>query len=123
MRTLPGPSLPTRMFRVRPPQRPAALFRVIVDELEIVVVPWAGMTSVNGTSVRCWQVSTWVRPRSDERPMGIRKAPMRAISANRERRTDGIRRTYRTFGIRERTCRNRGDAARPHLGGAQLRPG
>src|SRR5438270_13268995 len=123
--TLLAPSWPTRMSRRRPPHRPLACSRVMTAELEIVGWPCSGSSTVNGTFVACWHVSTCVRPCSDESRMGMRKAPSRAMSAIRERRTDGSTHSYRTLNGHERwrfrDGRGGGDGRAPER--LELQPG
>lgn len=58
-------------------------------ELTITGSPVSGVMRVKGISASESQVKTWVRPRSDDVAIGMRKAPSSAISAILDRRAGG----------------------------------
>src|SRR5205823_4590702 len=121
--TLLVPSAPTRMSRRRPPHSPLAWLRVMTEELEMVGLPCAGSCTVKGMLVACWHVSTWVRPCSEDSRIGIRKAPSRAMSARRERRTDGTKQSYRTLNPHDRCGQRCSCCFCPPAPRPQLQPG
>ena len=88
-RTLLPPTGATLVSTSSPPHNELSP-RSIVAELRIDGGPLSGMMIVNGVSVAALHVSTWVRPRSDDAVIGIRKTPRRTSSDSRYRRTEGM---------------------------------
>ena len=88
---------------MRPPQTslestsPTGSRSITVDD-EIVGGPSAGTSTLNGVALRSRQVRMWVRPRSDDVPIGMSSTASSPMRATWARSADGMSRIVNPVG-------------------------